>query len=130
MNSSAAVYGTQRRHREHDDSQQRRSQRDSDSVEQPSSVQDPGYILSRKQDAQNIASVYDVTDKESFNHVKDPMGEINKHASDGVNKLLIENKCDPTSQEELSTDEAKERADSLDMRRAIRVKRAIRVRRD
>ena len=28
------------------------------------------------------------------------MGEINKRVSEGVNKLLIENKCDPTSPEE------------------------------
>ena len=40
------------------------------------------------------------------------MGEIDKHVSDGINKLLTENKCDLTS-EELSTDEAKELANSL-----------------
>ena len=34
------------------------------------------------------------------------MGEIDKHVSDGINKLFIVNKCDLTSQEELSTDEA------------------------
>ena len=43
------------------------------------------------------------------------MGEIDKHVSDGVNKLLIENKCDLTSQE-LSTDEAQKLADSLNLR--------------
>ena len=43
------------------------------------------------------------------------MGEIDKHVSDGINKLLIENECDLTSQEDLSTDEAKELADSLNL---------------
>ena len=65
--------------------------------------------------AHDIIMVYDVTDKESFNNVKVWMGEIDKHAS-GVNKLLIGNKCDLTSQKELSTDEAKELTDSLNMR--------------
>ena len=51
------------------------------------------------------------------------MSEIDKHASHSVNKLLIENKRDLTSQEELSTDEAKELADSLNVRGAIRVRR-------
>ena len=37
-----------------------------------------------------------------------------------INMLLTEDKCDLTAQEELSTDEAKDLADSL--KRAIRVK--------
>ena len=37
-------------------------------------------------------------------------------SSDGTNKLHMENKCDLTSQEELSTDEAKELADSLNLK--------------
>ena len=49
------------------------------------------------------------------------LGEIDKHVSDGVNKLLIENKRDLTSQEGSSTDEAKELADVL--KRVIRVRR-------
>ena len=60
--------------------------------------------------AHDIAIVYNVTDKESFNNVRAWMGQIDKHVSDGINKLLIENKCGLTSQEELPTDEAKELA--------------------
>ena len=41
------------------------------------------------------------------------MGEIDKHVSDGISKLPIEDKCDLTAQEELSTDEVKELPDSL-----------------
>ena len=48
------------------------------------------------------------------------MEEIDKHVCDGVNKFLVENQRDLTSQEELSTNEAKELTDSL--KRAIRVK--------
>ena len=64
--------------------------------------------------------VYDVTDKESLNNVKAWMGEIDKHVSDSFNKILVESKRDLTSQEDLSTDEATELADSL--RRATRVR--------
>ena len=54
-----------------------------------------------------------MADKESFNNVKDQMGEIDKHVSDGINKLPTEDECDLTAQEELSTGEEKELADSL-----------------
>merc|ERR1712196_231541 len=52
-------------------------------------------------------------DKESFNNVKHWFEEINKYAADGVNKLLVGNKCDLSSKKVVSFDEAKELADSL-----------------
>ena len=45
--------------------------------------------------------------------MKGRIGEIDKHVSDGFNNHLIDNKCDLTSQEELSTTEAKELAETL-----------------
>merc|ERR1712066_823671 len=54
-----------------------------------------------------------VTDKESFNNVKHWMQEIEKYAADGVNKLLVGNKCDLSSKKVVSYDEAKELSDSL-----------------
>merc|ERR1711881_762451 len=57
--------------------------------------------------------VYDVTDKESFNNVKHWVQEIEKYAAEGVNKLLVGNKCDLSSKKVVSYDEARELADSL-----------------
>merc|ERR1711972_932967 len=65
--------------------------------------------------AMGIIVVYDVTDKESFNNVKHWMQEIDKYAADGVNKLLIGNKCDLSSKKVVTYDEAKELAESLDV---------------
>jgi len=63
--------------------------------------------------AHGIIIVYDVTDKESFSNVKHWVQEIEKYAADGVNKLLVGNKCDLSSKKVVSYDEAKELADSL-----------------
>jgi len=66
--------------------------------------------------AHGIIIVYDVTDKESFNNVKHWISEIDKYAADGVNKLLVGNKCDLASKKVVAYDEAKELADSLGVR--------------
>merc|ERR1712190_572221 len=66
--------------------------------------------------AHGIIVVYDVTDKESFNNVKHWMQEIDKYAADGVNKLLVGNKCDLSSKKVVSYDEAKELSDSLSVK--------------
>jgi len=41
-----------------------------------------------------ILLVYDVTDERSFANVKNWMRQIEQHASESVNKILIGNKCD------------------------------------
>jgi hypothetical protein len=46
--------------------------------------------------------VYDVTDQESFNNVKQWLNEINRYASENVNKLLVGNKCDLTTRRVVS----------------------------
>ena len=44
------------------------------------------------------------------------VNEIDKHAAEGVNKLLVENKCDLASRKVVSTGETKELEDSLNIR--------------
>ena len=43
--------------------------------------------------ARGIIIVYDMTHKESFNNVKNRVGEIDKSSADGVNKLLVGYSC-------------------------------------
>jgi len=62
--------------------------------------------------AQGIILVYDCTDRESFNNVKQWMGEIDRYACENVNKLLVGNKCDLVDQKTVDTATAKEFADS------------------
>lgn len=51
--------------------------------------------------------VYDITDQESFNNVKQWLSEIDRYASENVNKVLVGNKCDLTAKRAVSYEEAK-----------------------
>jgi Ras-related protein Rab-1A len=51
--------------------------------------------------------VYDCTDRESFNNVKQWMGEIDRYACENVNKLLVGNKCDLSEEKTVDTNTAK-----------------------
>ena len=44
--------------------------------------------------AHGIIVVYDVTDRESFKAIDHWMDEVDKHAKESVNKILVGNKCD------------------------------------
>lgn len=63
--------------------------------------------------AHGIIVVYDVTDKVSFNNVKQWLGEIDRYACQSVNKLLVGNKADLVEKKVVDFNEAKEFADSL-----------------
>jgi len=63
--------------------------------------------------AHGIIVVYDVTDQESFNNVKQWLQEIDRYASENVNKLLVGNKCDLTTKKVVDFTTAKEYADQL-----------------
>ncbi|RAL52263.1 unnamed protein product [Cuscuta campestris] len=63
--------------------------------------------------AHGIIIVYDITDQESFNNVKQWLNEINRYASDNVNKLLVGNKSDLTENRAVSYDTAKAFADEI-----------------
>ncbi|XP_028775753.1 ras-related protein RABE1c-like [Neltuma alba] len=60
-----------------------------------------------------ILLVYDVTDESSFNNIKNWIRNIQQHASDNVNKILVGNKADmdeskravPTSKGQALADE-------------------------
>ncbi|KAL9649710.1 hypothetical protein ABK040_009526 [Willaertia magna] len=63
--------------------------------------------------AHGIIIVYDVTDQESFANVKTWLNEIDRYASDNVNKLLVGNKCDLTSKKVVDRSTAEEFAKGL-----------------
>jgi len=63
--------------------------------------------------AHGIIVVYDITDAESFNNVKQWLHEIDRYASENVNKLLVGNKSDLTTKRAVTYDQGKEFADSL-----------------
>ncbi|KAK3926065.1 Ras-related protein Rab-1A [Frankliniella fusca] len=63
--------------------------------------------------AHGIIVVYDCTDQESFNNVKQWLEEIDRYACDNVNKLLVGNKCDLTNKKVIEYNVAKEYADQL-----------------
>ena len=52
--------------------------------------------------------VFDITMKDSFEHVKNWMVDIDKFAKTGVLRILVGNKCDLEKQRVVSEDEAKE----------------------
>lgn len=57
--------------------------------------------------------VYDITDAESFNNVKQWLSEIDRYACENVNKLLVGNKCDLVNKRAVDYDTAKGFADQL-----------------
>lgn len=65
--------------------------------------------------AHGIIVVYDVTDLESFNNVKQWLNEIDRYACENVNKLLVGNKCDLVSKKAVEYETAKEFADKLEI---------------
>jgi Ras-related protein Rab-1A len=55
----------------------------------------------------NEQIVYDVTEMESFNNVKQWLNEIDRYANDSVCKLLVGNKCDLVENKVVDTQTAK-----------------------
>jgi len=63
--------------------------------------------------AQGIILVFDCTDMESFNNVKQWLGEIDRYACENVNKLLVGNKVDLVSGRVVDKNVATEFAESM-----------------
>ena len=55
--------------------------------------------------------MYDITDRDSFDNVKQWLNEIDRYACENVNKLLVGNQSDLDSKRQVEYDEAKAFAD-------------------
>ena len=58
--------------------------------------------------AHAILIVFDITDRDSFDHVRNWMADIDKFAKEGVLRILVGNKCDLAHSRQVSMEEAKE----------------------
>ncbi|TVY92380.1 GTP-binding protein [Lachnellula willkommii] len=63
--------------------------------------------------AMGILLVYDVTDERSFNNIRTWFSNVEQHATEGVNKILIGNKCDWEDKRVVSTERGQQLADEL-----------------
>ncbi|PPQ78805.1 hypothetical protein CVT25_010674 [Psilocybe cyanescens] len=63
--------------------------------------------------AMGILLVYDVTDERSFNNIRTWHSNIEQHASEGVNKILIGNKSDWTDKRAVTEEQGLELANEL-----------------
>lgn len=63
--------------------------------------------------AHGIIVVFDVTDSESFDNVKQWLNEIDRYANENVNKLLVGNKVDLVGKRAVDYETAKAFADEI-----------------
>jgi len=63
--------------------------------------------------AMGILLVYDVTDERSFNNIRTWHSNIEQHASEGVNKILVGNKCDSEDKRVVTEKAGQELAEEL-----------------
>eukprot|EP01031_Cornospumella_fuschlensis_P030365 gene30364-36689_t len=55
--------------------------------------------------SQGILLVYDITDRNTFNNIRNWVAQINLHADVNINKILIGNKCDLIKQRSVTYEE-------------------------
>ncbi|KAI0890446.1 NCA2-domain-containing protein [Annulohypoxylon maeteangense] len=63
--------------------------------------------------AMGILLVYDVTDQRSFENIRTWFANVEQHATEGVNKILIGNKCDWEEKRVISTEQGEALAKEL-----------------
>ncbi|PVU93144.1 hypothetical protein BB559_003414 [Furculomyces boomerangus] len=66
--------------------------------------------------AMGILLVYDVTDERSFNNIHNWIRNVEQHANEGVNKILIGNKCDIEERKVISTEKGKALANEYNLK--------------
>merc|ERR1712115_150252 len=66
--------------------------------------------------AMGILLVYDVTDEQSFQNIRNWIRNIEQHAADNVNRVLIGNKCDMISEKVVETARGQDLADEYSIR--------------
>jgi len=66
--------------------------------------------------AMGILLVYDVTDERSFNNIRNWIRNIEQHASEGVDRILIGNKCDMTDKKVITAEQGQALADEFGIR--------------
>lgn len=62
-----------------------------------------------------ILLVYDVTDENSFANIRNWIRNIEQHAQEAVNKVLLGNKCDMVDKKVISTERAQALADEYEV---------------
>ncbi|MCJ1394442.1 Nuclear control of ATPase protein 2 [Xylographa bjoerkii] len=65
--------------------------------------------------AMGILLVYDVTDEKSFNNIRTWFSNVEQHATEGVKKILIGNKCDWEEKRAVSRERGQQLADELNI---------------
>mmetsp|Transcript_82139 Transcript_82139/g.113664 ORF Transcript_82139/g.113664 Transcript_82139/m.113664 type:complete len:92 (-) Transcript_82139:174-449(-) len=63
-----------------------------------------------------IILLYDCTNEESFNNVRNWVGQIEKHANPDVQKILIANKCDCEEKLQVKPEKGEELAQEFNMK--------------
>jgi len=63
--------------------------------------------------ADGIVLVYDICERETFNNLDNWLTEVNRYVNESTCKILIGNKCDLNAERQVSTEEAKKKAEEL-----------------
>merc|ERR1712110_358768 len=66
--------------------------------------------------AMGILLVYDVTDEKSFGNIRNRIRNIEQHATESVNKMLIGNKCDMVDKKVIETERGQALADEYNIK--------------
>lgn len=66
--------------------------------------------------AMGILLVYDVTDEQSFQNIRNWIRNIDQHAAENVDKILVGNKCDMSSEKVVETSRGQSLADEYSIK--------------